>query len=137
MRVDGLKVDREKYFNNLPILENEIVVQNEILNRLAGRVVKPNSTKDVVTLLFEELGLPETPIKTSKGAQSVNAESLSFLEGNEVVDAITATKKASSEYSGSVKLQTFLDESDRIHPEFLQIGYADGTRVYTTGIPSN
>ena len=54
-----------KVFRNLPILENEIVVQNEILNRLAGRVVKPNSTKDVVTLRFRNANK-----KASGGAQS-------------------------------------------------------------------
>ena len=103
-RVNGLRVDYDKYKELVPRLEQEIVDAQILVDELAGRPLKANSSRDVVNCLFEELQLPIPPIKTPKGAISVNAEALAFLEGTPIVDAITNYKKVSAELSGSKKI---------------------------------
>ncbi len=130
--VEGLQVDYDKYTQALQELDNKMVPLQSKIDSLVGWPLRVNSVADVRRALWEERGLPETPIKTPKGECSTNEESLKYLEGDELVDLILEMKHYVSSNSSAKKAKTYFDDNMRIHPTFKQLGFADATsRIYT------
>lgn len=128
----GLQVDYEKYNRISKEIEEDLTSKQAILNGMAGYEIKANSPAQVQRLLFEEMGLPETPIKTKTGKCSTSEESLSYLKGEPIVDAILDVKGLISRNSTASKALDYADENHRIHPQMLPIGFDGTARIYST-----
>lgn len=130
---EGLLVDYDKYLAALQDLDNKMVPLQAKIDSIVGWPLRVNSVADVQKALWEERQLPETPLKTKTGKCATSEESLKYLEGDELVDAILEMKHHVSANSSAKKARTYFDENNRIHPTFLQLGFADATsRIYTT-----
>lgn len=137
-RTRGIGVDTQKYNKLMSDIETEIADLEQDFHNKAGRPAKAGSSRDLQRLLFLDLGLPETPVKTQTGAPSVNEEALRYLEDKHpCVPALIALKHKLSVQSGSKKMPTFLYDDNRLHPEFRQIGEDATSRVYTTKPSAN
>jgi len=132
-RANGIDPDMNRYKKLLNETKENLDRKVEEFQKSAGRPAKINSPKDMQRLLFEELGLPETPVRTPTGNPSTNAEALNYLKGTHpCVDLLTEAKRLQSVYSGSKKLPEFIQLDGKLHPEFIQIGFDGTSRVYTT-----
>ncbi len=128
---DGLIIDDDLYHKALAeVSEIKDNLQAKV-DALVGYPIKVNSTAQLQKALFEERGLPETPIRTSKGACSTSEESLKYLEGDELVDTVLELKHAISVNSGAQKVPQYITDG-KIHPQFLQIGMDGTSRMYST-----
>lgn len=137
-RARGIAVDNNKYNTLMTRVAEEIDELERDFHEKAGRPAKAGSAKDLQRLLFLDLGLPETPVKTATGAPSVNDEALRYLEDKHpCIPALIALKHKISVLSGSKKMPTFLYDDNRLHPEFRQIGEDATSRVYTTKPSAN
>lgn len=132
-RVNGMYVDMDKYEVLMDTVSREVETLTEQFQKEAGHPTKPGSPKALQELLFNTLGLPETPVRTPKGAPSTNAQALEYLRGQHpCVETLIECKHKIAVHSGSKKLPEFLQEDGRLHPEFRQIGIDGTSRVYTS-----
>lgn len=132
-RCRGIRVALDKYQALLTSVSQKVSDMEKDLNEKAGRTVKAGSPKDIQKLLWSELELPETPIKTKTGAPATSEESLRYIyDSHPVVPAILSLKHEMAVLSGSKKLPEFLYDDKRLHPEFRQIGMDATSRVYTS-----
>jgi DNA polymerase-1 len=104
----------------LAVLENEI-------HDLAGRPFNVNSTLQLRSVLFEELGLPILK-KTPKGAPSTDASVLEKLEGeHEIVAKLLLFRELDKLRSTYVEsLIALVGHDGRLHGRFNQTGAATG-----------
>lgn len=128
----GLPVDRALYESAVKEMTEKRDSLQNVVNELVGYPIKVNSTAQLQRALFEERGLPLTPIKTGSGAPSTSEEALKYLEGDELVDKVLELKHYISVCSSSAKALDTLDENNVAHPEFLQVGQDGTSRIYTT-----
>lgn len=134
----GLLVDQSKYKGLLETTTEEIDRLDAEFQSTLPRPAKAGSAKDLQRLLFLDLGLPETPVRTATGAPSVNAEALNYLVGTHpCIKPLMDLKHMQAVFSGSKKLPEFLTADGKVHPEFRQIGEDGTSRVYTTKPSAN
>lgn len=129
MQKEGIKIDlklknklSKKYQEKLEKLEKEIY-------KLAGREFNINSPKQLSEVLYKELNLsPKSSKKTSTGAKTTKEEVLlSLRDDHLIIDLILEYrhyKKLKTTYVDS--LGKYIDEEDKIHTEFNQIGTVTG-----------
>lgn len=134
----GMVVDTVKYSELMFKTADEVDRLDVEFQSTLPRHAKAGSAKDLQRLLFLDLGLPETPVRTGTGAPSVSAEALNYLVGTHpCIQPLMDLKHAQSVLSGSKKLPEFLGEDSKVHPEFKQIGEDGTSRVYTTKPSAN
>ncbi|MBP5209240.1 MAG: hypothetical protein J6125_00110, partial [Clostridia bacterium] len=92
----------------------------------AGHPFNVQSTKQLATVLFEELGLPAK--KKTKSGYSTDAETLEALRGaHPIIEDILEYRQVSKLYATyAVGLTEAADENDRIHTDFKQALTATG-----------
>lgn len=126
MEHDGVLVDGEALRAFGQMLSEGIAADEALIFGYAGGEFNINSTKQLGTLLFDQLGLP--PIKKTKSGYSTNAEVLEKLrDKHPVVDAIMdyrmLTKLKSTYVDG---LQKVIESDGRIHTTFQNLVTATG-----------
>lgn len=101
-------------------------LQTEI-HDLAGRSFNVNSTQQLRTVLFDELGLPVIK-KTPKGAPSTDASVLEKLsDQHEIIASLLEFRELDKLRSTYVEaLLRLVDEDSRIRGRFIQTGAATG-----------
>jgi DNA polymerase-1 len=118
--VEFLRTFGEDLTERISTLEHEI-------HEIAGRTFNVNSTLQLRSILFEELGLPVLK-KTPKGAPSTDASVLEKLRGeHEIVAKLLLFReldKLRSTYVDS--LLTLVGRDGRLHGRFNQTGAATG-----------
>lgn len=123
----GFKIDQKQLENLSAHFEARIETLTEQIYEEAGQRFNINSTKQLGTILFEEMGLP--PIKKTKTGYSTSVEVLEQLRPyNTIVDDIleyrTVTKLDSTYGRGLIKLVD--PETEKIHSHFNQTVTATG-----------
>ncbi len=106
------------------------------LDRLAARIYKEaggefniNSPKQLGEILFDKLGLtPERQKKTATGARSTRESELEKMRGmHPIIPDILAHRELAKLLGTYIdNLPTLLDEHNRVHTTFIQIGAATG-----------
>lgn len=136
--VRGMCVDMDRYEKLMVDIQREVDDLDREFQSTLPRPCKAGSSKDLQRLLFLDLGLPETPVKTGTGAPSVNAEALNYLTGlHPCIEPLMKLKHAQSVLSGSKKMPSFIAPDGRLHPEFKQVGEDGTSRVYTSKPSAN
>lgn len=123
----GFKIDQEQLKNLSAHFEARIETLARQIYEEAGQRFNINSTKQLGTILFEEMGLP--PIKKTKTGYSTSVEVLEQLRPyNTIVDDIleyrTVTKLDSTYGRGLIKLVD--PETEKIYSHFNQTVTATG-----------
>ena len=108
-------------------LAERIVVLQEEIHRLAGRSFNVNSTQQLRSVLFDDLGLPILK-KTPKGAPSTDASVLEKLsDQHDIVAKLLLFRELDKLRSTYVEaLLKLVDEDGRLHGRFNQTGAATG-----------
>lgn len=125
----GIKTDLSGYDQIQQQLAEEIAKKQQQLNEMAGYEVNPGSSKQVATLLYEDMGL-ECKSITKKGSKSVDSKALFHLKGNPVVDLITDLKSQKSIQSTLANLPTYTSPEGLCHVNMKLIGYDGTSRIY-------
>ena len=126
MEHDGILVDRTALHNFGQMLSARIADCERVIFDAAGGEFNINSTKQLGTLLFEQLGLP--PVKKTKSGYSTNADVLAQLRDRHpiipaVMDYRMLTKLNSTYAEG---LQKVIADDGRIHTTFQNTVTATG-----------
>ena len=127
MEMRGIKVDREHLERLSEDLDKRMTAAEKEAYALAGRHFNLNSTRDVATVLFDEIGLK--PRKKTKTGYSTDISVLTELcAEHELPRKILDYRQTAKLKSGHVdQLIAFADrESDRIHACFHQTVTATG-----------
>lgn len=108
-------------------LRNRIAAYQTTIHELAGRPFNVNSTLQLRSVLFDELGLPVVK-KTAKGVPSTDAAVLEKLESeHEIVANLLAFRELDKLRSTYVEsLLALVDEDGRVRGRFNQTGSATG-----------
>lgn len=108
-------------------LADRIASLQEDIHQLAGRSFNVNSTQQLRTVLFDELGLPVVK-KTPKGAPSTDASVLEKLsDQHEIVEKLLLFRELDKLRSTYVDaLLKLVDEDGRLHGRMNQTGAATG-----------
>lgn len=123
----GIRVNLEYLEELSPKLESEIISHHKNLNRIAGKEINPNSTKQLRELFFDKLQLE--PIKLTSGGASGNRQpstdeecltkwSEMGVDAAEIVLSIRNLVKIKGTYVDG--LRKWVDPEDRIHPTLTQ-----------------
>ncbi|HVV38770.1 MAG TPA: DNA polymerase [Candidatus Paceibacterota bacterium] len=106
------------------------------LNKIATRIYKAagvefniNSPKQLGEILFDKLGLkPEKQKKTATGARSTRESELEKMRAQHPIVVDILAHRELSKLLGTYidNLPTLLDEHDRVHTTFIQMGAATG-----------
>ncbi|PID83527.1 hypothetical protein CSB11_00740 [Candidatus Campbellbacteria bacterium] len=97
--------------------------------QIAGEEFNLKSTQQLSKVLFQKMNLPTTGLKkTPKGVISTKESELLKLKGkHEIIDLILEYRELVKMISTYLdNLEQMLDDQNRIHPEFLQIGTSTG-----------
>ena len=126
MEQEGVAVDRMALLAFGNMLSGQIEALQQEIYRLAGREFNINSTQQLGTVLFEDLGLP--PVKKTKTGYSTNADVLEKLKNKHpivqaVMDYRMLTKLNSTYAEGLVKV---IGDDGRIHTTFQNMVTATG-----------
>lgn len=121
MQLEGFRVDRDKLEEFGRSLEDAISVLTEGIYHHAGGEFNINSTKQLGTVLFDDLGLPV--VKKTKTGYSTNVEVLEKLKDkhpiiNLIMDYRQLTKLKSTYVDGLVGV--IRPETGKIHSSFNQ-----------------
>jgi DNA polymerase-1 len=120
MEVVGVRVDAEYLRNLLSSLTSEAAALDAEIQELAGHPFVVNSTKQLRTVLFDELGL--APQKKTKTGFSTDAASLEKLKGEHpIIDKLLRyreVEKLRSTYGEGLLIEIGAD--GRIHATFQQ-----------------
>lgn len=120
MEAVGVRVDGEYLRGLIKSLTDEVRLLEGEIQELAGHPFMVNSTKQLRTVLFEELGL--APQKKTKTGFSTDAQSLEKLKGqHEIIDKLLRYReieKLRSTYGEG--LLTEIGPDGRIHATFQQ-----------------
>jgi DNA polymerase-1 len=108
-------------------LADRVAVLQDQIHQLAGRSFNVNSTQQLRTVLFDELGLPVVK-KTPKGAPSTDASVLEKLsDQHEIVEKLLLFRELDKLRSTYVDaLLKLVDEDGRLHGRMNQTGAATG-----------
>lgn len=113
---DGFCIDMDKAIERLEQCADRKKEFNLQINEVAGRLVNPNSPKQMNKLLYDDLGL-KCPVKTKKGANSSAEAALIRLAGkHEVLDYILEWRKW-QKYS-STYLGPWIKKGPILHPNY-------------------
>lgn len=74
----GVAIDQKETTKILEEFQKELSSVEERIHALAGKTFNINSTKELASILFDELGVSSVK-KTEKGARSTNAEALELI----------------------------------------------------------
>ena len=126
MEFNGFEVDEAWLRTFQALLEQEIIEQQEVVNSYAGYEVNINSTKQLGTLLFEELKIP--PVRKTKTGYSTDESVLEEIAQTHPI------ARAILEYRASNKLKTtyvdnlllLADEQHKVHSYLDQTGTVTG-----------
>lgn len=125
MERHGVKVDRQRLENAEPEAEREIAQVAKEINKLADRVINPNSTPQLREWLIKERGL--SPVKMTKGGKSgvrlpsIDERFLSHHDTDPGVKLVNRYRELSKLYGTYiVGLHNLLDPRDRIHTRYNQ-----------------
>lgn len=126
MECEGFKVDIDKLAELSRQYEQATIDLQEAIYALAGHEFNIASTKQLGTVLFEELGLPV--IKKTKRGYSTDIEVLERLENEHpmiplIIEYRRVTKLKSTYIDA---LQSKADEEHKIHTTFMQTATATG-----------
>lgn len=126
MECEGFKVDIDKLAELSEQYEQATVDLKEAIYALAGHEFNIASTKQLGTVLFEELGLPV--IKKTKRGYSTDIEVLERLENEHpmiplIIEYRRVTKLKSTYIDA---LRNKADENHKIHTTFVQTATATG-----------
>ncbi len=120
MEVAGIGIDRGELQSIADSLKDSVARLQEEVQRLAGHEFNVNSTPQLRTVLYEELGL--TPGKKTKTGFSTDARTLEILRGaHPIIEALLdyrEVEKLRSTYGESLLAEVQPD--DRIHASFGQ-----------------
>lgn len=112
----GFHINEESATQKLEQCDEEMARFNERINEVAGYAINPGSPKQMVRLLYQELGL-RCPVKTKKGTDSSSEAALIRLAGkHEVLDYILEWRKW-KKYS-STYLGPWLEKGPILHPNY-------------------
>jgi DNA polymerase-1 len=127
MEYAGVGLDTEFLTDVGADLSARIAVLEQEIHELAGRSFNVNSTLQLRSVLFEELGLPITK-KTPKGAPSTDASVLEKLsDQHEIVAKLLLFRELDKLQSTYVEaLLRLVDVDGRLHGRFNQTGAATG-----------
>lgn len=116
----GFRIDEQKLDSYGEILKEQIEKHKNDILLHAGREFNPNSTKELGTILFEELKLPAK--KKTKTGYSTNAEVLEDLKGQHpIIDSILEYRKLTKLHSTYiVGLKKVIKDDGRVHSTFNQ-----------------
>lgn len=120
METEGFAVDSFSVRQYGEELEKQIETLRLILFDYAGHEFNPNSTRELGTILFEELGLPAK--KKTKTGYSTNAEVLEGLLGKHpIIEALLEYRKLMKLHSTYiVGLLKVIGSDGRVHSTFNQ-----------------
>lgn len=120
METDGFLLDRPALLAYGEELKAQIETLRQQLFDYAGHTFNPNSTRELGTVLFDELGLPAK--KKTKTGYSTNAEVLESLRGfHGIVDTLLEYRKLSKLYSTYiVGLDHAIEADGRVRSTFNQ-----------------
>lgn len=123
----GVGIDRGFLVEYGEELTRRITALQEEIHEHAGRAFNVNSTLQLRTVLFEQLGLPVLK-KTPKGAPSTDASVLEKLaDQHPIVAALLAFRELDKLRSTYVEsLLTLVADDGRVHGRFNQTGAATG-----------
>jgi DNA polymerase-1 len=128
MEIAGIRLDAAQLRAYSDQLEEELARLEEQIFLLCGRSFNVRSTKELQTVLFDELGLP--PIKKTKTGQSTDNYVLMELvrTGNKVPELVLNHRLLSKLKSTYVDSLPHLvnQESGRLHTHYIQTGAATG-----------
>jgi DNA polymerase I len=126
MERTGIRLDVERLAEVGKDIEGRLVVAEERCHELAGRSFNVGSTKEVATVLFEELELPV--IKKTKTGYSTDHSVLEALsDKHDLPSALLEWRSMSKLVSTYLKkLPTYVAEDGRIHTTFNQAVAATG-----------
>jgi len=120
MEVTGVRVDVERLRSIVLALTEEVRTREQTIQELAGHPFTVNSTPQLRTVLFDELGLQ--PSKKTKTGYSTDAASLEKLKGqHQIIDELLRyreVEKLRSTYGES--FLSAVQADGRIHATFQQ-----------------
>jgi len=129
MTLNGFKIDLEK-LKNLSKKFNKKISEIEIkIFKISKREFNVKSTKQLSEVLFEELEIPSKGLKkTPKGVVSTKESELLKLKGtHKIIDLILEYRELSKMLSTYIdNIIPTVDDDNRIHPDFLQLGTSTG-----------
>lgn len=141
MKFHGMKIDYQGFLDYRVRFSQEQAKKKQVLNDMVGWDFRPNSSADLKKIVFDQFHMPEPPVRTKKGAVSMNMESLKYLSGNPFIDGLLEYKHIFSVGNTFAKMEDWITDlgtdNPRMHPTFKHVG-ADGTsRVYTQDPATN
>ncbi len=122
INVEKMRELSEKFSRRAEEIEEEVY-------KIAGEKFNLKSTQQLSKILFEKLALPAKGLKkTPKGVISTKESELLKLKGeHKIIDLILEHRELSKMLSTYIdNLIPLVDEKNRLHPEFLQLGTATG-----------
>ncbi len=129
MTKNGFKIDVEKLKKISVEFSKKAKENEEAVYKIAGEKFNLKSTKQLSVILFQKLELPTKGLKkTPKGVISTKESELQKLAGeHKIIDLILEYRELSKMLSTYVdNLIPMVDQNDRLHPEFLQMGTSTG-----------
>ena len=129
MTNNGFIVDVEKMKNLSKIFSKKASEIEKKVYEISGEEFNLKSTKQLSEVLFEKMEIPTKGLKkTPKGVVSTKESELVKLKGEyEIIDFILEYRELSKMLSTYIdNILEILDEENKIHPEFLQLGTSTG-----------
>ncbi len=129
MKERGFKIDKEKIHIFSDLFKRKINEIEKKVFKISGKEFNLKSTQQLSEVLFNDLKLSVKGLKkTPKGVISTKESELVKLKGeHEIIDLILEHRELSKMIS--TYLDNFLnliDEKNRIHPDYYQVGTATG-----------
>lgn len=130
MEMTGIKLDVPYLHQLSKEFDGRLVDLEHNIYKAAGKSFNINSTQQLSTVLFDELGLPTNGVrKTKSGYYSTRAQVLENLQGvHPVVDAILGYRELSKLKSTYVDALPSLvnEKTGRVHTTYNQVGTVTG-----------
>ena len=129
MTKNGFKVDIKKMKSLSKVFSKKSLEIEKKIFKIAGKEFNIKSTKQLSEILFETLEIPTKGLKrTPKGVVSTKESELLKLKGEyEIIDLILEYRELIKMLSTYIdNLIPMVDENDRLHPDFLQMGTSTG-----------
>ena len=128
MEFAGIKLDVEFFQKLAASTKERLEALTARIYELAGTEFNINSTKQLASVLFEQLGLP--PVKKTKSGYSTNEATLQALRGKHpIIELILEYRelfKLKSTYIDPLLEHAKKDAHHRIYTHFVQTGTATG-----------
>ena len=135
---NGIQIDVVRMRDMERKNEDTLISSMRDLNSLVGHTVNPNSPKQIVKLLVNELGI-SLPVTKSGPSTSIDSlrclkDILEFADGNErvvrILESLICAKRARATLMRLRELSRYIDpKTNRLHPYFKTIGGADTGRA--------